>query len=91
MRDGTLADLVLSNEVRDAFKVSNNTILGWCEDGLDHIRLGRRRAFFVDELLAFLSTHRRKPGGAVPNRPKQGPKVGLTPSEPPVNSVSEAQ
>jgi len=37
------------------------------DDGLDYIRIGRERCFFVDELLAFLSEHRR--GRTRPRQP----------------------
>jgi len=51
----------------ETFGISQATINAWCDDGLDYIRIGRERCFFVDELLAFLSEHRR--GRARPQQP----------------------
>ena len=58
--DATLSDLVRSRELREQYGISQHTINGWCDDGLDYIRVGRERCFFVDELLAFLSDQRRR-------------------------------
>ena len=74
--NATLNDLVRSSELRETFGISQATINAWCDDGLDYIRIGRERCFFVDELLAFLSEHRRgratatkRSGGADPRQP----------------------
>ena len=61
--EATLDDLVRSKELREQFGISQHTINGWCDDGLDYIRVGRERCFFTDELLAFLSAQRRKSRG----------------------------
>lgn len=64
MKDSaTLSDLVRSKELREQYGISQHTINGWCDDGLDYIRVGRERCFFVDELLAFLSDQRRRGRG----------------------------
>ena len=57
--EAALGDLVRSSELREQFGISQNVINGWCDGGLDFIRVGRERCFFVDELLGFLSEHRR--------------------------------
>jgi len=58
--EASLSDLVRSSELREQFGITQNVINGWCDDGLSFIRVGRERCFFVDELLAFLSEHRRQ-------------------------------
>lgn len=61
MREGaTLNDLVRSSELREQFAVSQAVVNAWCDDGLQYIKVGRERCFFVDELLDFLSTNRRR-------------------------------
>ena len=57
--NATLNDPVRCSGSRETFGVSQATINAWCDDGLDYIRIGRERCFFVDELLAFLSEDRR--------------------------------
>ena len=64
MKDSaTLSDLVRSKELREQYGISQHTINGWCDDGLEYIRVGRERCFFADELLAFLSDQRRRRQG----------------------------